>query len=87
MVSWRINSTKLLNNIKLNKMNKTKKQKENKSCTIHGVMWRFSIVLLIPITLILMVTVMPIRWLLTGKYRWKQKEFPLLYNWGRKCGF
>jgi len=64
-------------------MNKTKKQVENKTCTIA---WRFSIVLLIPIMLILMVTVMPIRWLLTGKYRWKQKELPLLYNWGRKCG-
>jgi|SRR5690554_5017689 len=55
-------------------------------CNIPLVMWRFSIVFLIPLTLILMVTVMPMRWLLTGKYKWKQKEFPLLYNWGRKCG-
>ena len=61
-------------------------KKPRGNAVLHGVMWRFSIVLLIPITLILMVTVMPIRWLLTGKYRWKQKEFPLLYNWGRKCG-
>lgn len=67
-------------------MNKDLNKLQTEPCTIHGVMWRFSIVLLIPITLILMVTVMPIRWLLTGKYRWKQKEFPLLYNWGRKCG-
>ena len=40
MVSWRINSTKLSNNKKLNKMKQSNEQAENKPCTIHGVMWR-----------------------------------------------
>lgn len=68
-------------------MNTNKQSEKNGNLPIFSVMWRFSIVLLIPITLILMITAMPIRWLLTGKYRWKQKEFPLLYNWGKKVGF
>ena len=67
-------------------MKKATNKLQKKPSTIHAVMWRFSIILLIPITLILMFTVMPIRWLLIGKYRWEQKEFPSLYNWGRKCG-
>ena len=37
MVSWRINSTKFSNNIKLNRMNESNKQAENKPCTIHDV--------------------------------------------------
>ena len=38
MVSWRINSTKLSNKEKLNKMKKSNEQAETKPCTIHGVM-------------------------------------------------
>ena len=37
MVSWRINSTKLSNKIKLNKMEETLNNLETKPCTIHGV--------------------------------------------------
>ena len=37
MVSWRINSTKLSNKEKLNKMKKSNEQAETKPCTIHGV--------------------------------------------------
>ena len=38
MVSWRINSTKVSNNLKLNKMGKSNEQAETKPCTIHDVM-------------------------------------------------
>jgi len=37
MVSWRINSTKLSNMQKLNKMEKSNEQAETKPCTIHDV--------------------------------------------------
>ena len=42
MVSWRINSTKVSNNLKLNKMGKSNEQAEAKPCTIHDVIERFS---------------------------------------------
>ena len=43
MVSWRINSTKVLNNISLNKMEKSNEQAETKPCTIHSFRQRFLI--------------------------------------------
>ena len=59
---------------------KNNKQKDKKHY-IRNIAWRLSIVLLMPFALILLVVVMPIKWALTGKYKWKPKDFPLLYNW------
>lgn len=54
---------------------------------IAVVMWRFSIIIYIPITILMTVTVLPIRWLLTGKYEFKQKEFLIFYKWAKLIGF
>ena len=58
-----------------------KNKQKNKNRYIRDIAWRLSIVLLMPFTLILLVVVMPIKWILTGKYKWKPKGFHLLYNW------
>ena len=60
---------------------------QKKAWSIAIVMWRFSIVIYIPITLLMMLTIMPMRWLLTGKYRFKEKELPIFYKWAKLIGF
>ena len=50
----------------------TKNKETKKQFAIHGVMWRFSLILLIPIMILLYVTYMPVKWLFTGKFRFSQ---------------
>lgn len=65
-------------------MNNSQKKRQS---AIQLVMWRLSILIYIPLTLLMMVTIMPIRWLINGKYRFKKKEFPLFYKWAEHIGF
>ena len=58
-----------------------------KAWSIDIVMWRFSILIYVPLTLLMMVTIMPVRWLFTGKYRFKEKELPIFYKWAKLIGF
>ena len=48
------------------------------------VVWRLLIAIYIPVIIILAVTYMPIKWLITGKYLLNKKEQPVLYKLGRK---
>lgn len=51
------------------------------------ILWRLSILIYIPVTILLMVTAMPIKWLFTGKFRFTYKELPLFYKWAKLIGF
>jgi len=70
-------------------MNKAKNNQKStkKAWSIAVVMWRLSILIYIPLTLLMMITVMPVRWLFTGKYRFEEKELPLFYKWAKLIGF
>lgn len=66
-----------------------RKQTENKSCTIHGVMWRFSSIILIPIVFFVLLVIRPIKWLFTGHYypqNLQKVKKTLLYKWILKTG-
>ena len=70
-------------------MNKSNEQAENKLCTIHGVMWRFSSVILIPIVFFVLLIIRPIKWLFTGHYypqNSQKVKKTWLYKWILKTG-
>ena len=49
------------------------------------ILWRLSIIPYLISVLIMYVTVLPIRWLIIGEYRLKnKKDFPFMYKWGKK---
>ncbi len=55
---------------------------------IYGVMWRLSAVFFLVFTAILVVTYMPIKWVVTGKWHLdSNKQTNRMYKWGKKCGF
>lgn len=59
---------------------------EKSGLNLAVVIWRFSIVIYVPLTILLMLTYMPIKWIVTGRYWLKKQDEKLLYIWGKNIG-
>ncbi len=63
-------------------------QKDKEQLALYRIMWRFSAIIFLPMSLIIAIAYLPLQWIVTGKYYLNPKGWTnFMYKWGLKCGF